>query len=102
MITRVIVMVLDGLGVGALPDAPLYGDAGSNTLGHVAERSGGLALPTLEGLGLGCIGEFVGLRQMGQPDGCFGKMQSATKGKDSTAAHMRTRWNRKNTPYAPH
>ncbi len=87
MITRVILMVLDGLGVGALPDAPEYGDAGSDTLGHVAASVGGLALPNLEALGLGCIGECAGLRRMGQPDGCFGKMAELAKGKDSTVGH---------------
>ena len=87
MITRVILMVLDGLGVGALPDAPEYGDAGSDTLGHVAASVGGLALPNLEALGLGCIGDFAGVRRMGQPDGCFGKMGGLARGKDSTVGH---------------
>ncbi len=80
-------MVLDSLGVGALPDASEYGDAGSDTLGHVAASVGGLALPNLEALGLGCIGDFAGLRRMGQPDGCFGKMGELAKGKDSTVGH---------------
>ena len=53
---RAAVIVLDACGVGALPDAPYYeGDAGSNTLGHLAERVGGLRLPTLQRLGLGSI-----------------------------------------------
>src|SRR5918996_1661218 len=53
---RAAVIVLDACGVGALPDADLYeGDAGANTLGHLAERVGGLDLPTLERLGLGSI-----------------------------------------------
>ena len=50
---RAIVVVMDACGVGALPDADEYGDAGSNTLGHLAEAVGGLRLPTLERLGLG-------------------------------------------------
>ena len=87
MINRVILMVLDGLGVGALPDAAEYGDVGSNTLAHVAEAVGGLALPNLEALGLGNIGHFAGIRAMGHPDGCFGKMGQLSKGKDSTAGH---------------
>src|SRR5215218_5927813 len=52
---RVAVIVLDACGVGALPDAAAYGDAGANTLGHLAERVGGLELPTLTRLGLGSI-----------------------------------------------
>lgn len=87
MIKRVILMVLDGVGVGELPDAAEYGDVGSNTLAHVAEAVGGLALPNLEALGLGHIGHFAGIRTMGQPDGCFGKMGQLSKGKDSTAGH---------------
>jgi len=87
MIQRVILIVLDGVGVGELPDAAEYGDAGSNTLAHVAEAVGGLALPNLEALGLGHIGHFAGIRAMGQVDGCFGKMGQLSKGKDSTAGH---------------
>ncbi len=87
MIQRVILIVLDGVGVGELPDAAEYGDVGSNTLAHVAEAVGGLALPNLEALGLGHIGHFAGIRTMGQPDGCFGKMGQLSKGKDSTAGH---------------
>jgi len=87
MIQRVILIVLDGVGVGELPDAAEYGDVGSNTLAHVAEAVGGLALPNLEALGLGHIGHFAGIRLMGRPDGCFGRMGQLSKGKDSTAGH---------------
>ncbi|WP_447972634.1 phosphopentomutase [Nitrospira sp. Kam-Ns4a] len=87
MINRVILIVLDSLGVGELPDAPAYGDAGSNTLAHVAAAVGGLRVPNLESLGLGLIGEFAGLRRIGQPDGCFGKMAELSPGKDTTTGH---------------
>ncbi len=87
MITRVIVLVIDGLGVGALPDAPEYGDAGSNTLSHLAEAVGGLTLPTLEGLGLGHITEIKGVRTMGQPQGCFGRFGFLSKEVDSVAGY---------------
>ena len=53
--SRAFVVVLDACGVGALPDAAEYGDAGTNTLGHLAQHLGGLRLPTLERLGLGSI-----------------------------------------------
>lgn len=86
-INRVLLIVLDGLGVGALPDAERYGDAGSNTLAHVAEAVGGLALPNLEILGLGHIGDFAGLRRVSEPDGCFGRMAELSQGKDTTAGH---------------
>ncbi|WP_447983407.1 phosphopentomutase [Nitrospira sp. Nam74] len=87
MINRVILIIVDGCGVGALPDAAEYGDEGANTLAHVADAVGGLNLPILESLGLGCIGEFRGVRRSGDPDGCFGKMASASKGKDSITGH---------------
>jgi phosphopentomutase len=87
MITRVIVLVIDGLGVGAMPDASEYGDAGSNTLSHLADAVGGLTLPTLEALGLGHIAEIKGVRTMGQPEGCFGRLGFLSKGVDSIAGY---------------
>lgn len=87
MIHRVIILIMDGVGVGALPDAAEYGDVGSHTLAHVAEAVGGLRLPTLEALGLGNIDRILGMREMGQPEGCFGKMKEMAKGKDSTVGH---------------
>jgi phosphopentomutase len=87
MITRVIVLVIDGLGVGAMPDASEYGDAESNTLSHLADAVGGLTLPTLEALGLGHITEIRGVRTMGQPEGCFGRLGFLSKGVDSVAGY---------------
>ncbi len=87
MITRVIVLVIDGLGVGALPDAAEYGDAGSNTLAHLADAVGGLHVPTLEALGLGHITEIKGVRVMGQPEGCFGRLGFLSKGVDSMVGY---------------
>lgn len=87
MIQRVIVIVLDGLGVGALPDAHAYGDAGSHTLAHVAEAVGGLRLPNLQGLGLGHIGALAGVSRVSEPDACFGKMALLSSGKDTTVGH---------------
>ena len=62
-INRVFLIVLDSVGVGALPDAAAYGDEGANTLGHVAERCGGLKLPNLGKLGLGNILPVRGSRR---------------------------------------
>jgi phosphopentomutase len=87
MISRVIVLVVDGLGVGAMPDAAEYGDAGSHTLSHLADAVGGLSLPTLEALGLGHITEIKGVRTMGQPEGCFGRLGFLSKGVDSIAGY---------------
>ncbi|MCG3768159.1 MAG: phosphopentomutase [Nitrospirae bacterium] len=87
MITRVIVLVIDGLGVGALPDAGEYGDAGTHTLSHLADAVGGLHLPTLEALGLGHITAIKGVRVMGQPEGLFGRLGFLSKGVDSMAGY---------------
>jgi phosphopentomutase len=84
---RVILIVLDGVGVGALPDAADYGDADSHTLAHVARAVGGVTLPNLEMLGLGNVADCAGLRPVGDPEGCYGRMAEASKGKDTTVGH---------------
>lgn len=87
MIRRVVLIVLDGAGVGAMPDAAAYGDAGSRTLAHVAEAVGGLRLPNLQGLGLGHIVDLAGVSRVSEPDACFGKMATRSAGKDTTVGH---------------
>ena len=83
---RAFVVVLDACGVGALPDAAIYGDAGANTLVHLAEAAGGLALPTLEALGLGSIVRLEGLSPAAEP-ALHGRLHALGHGKDSTAGH---------------
>jgi phosphopentomutase len=78
--------VLDACGVGALPDAPDYGDDGSNTLGHLAERVGGLEVPTLQRLGLGSILPLVGVPPAGSPV-VHGRLAPLGPGKESTTGH---------------
>jgi phosphopentomutase len=87
MMTRIVLLVLDGFGIGALPDAEAYGDGGCNTLQRLAAISKGLALPNLEQLGLGHLGQFQGIRPMVQPEGCFGVLGFATQGKNSLTGH---------------
>ncbi len=84
---RVILIILDGLGIGALPDAGDYGDAGSDTLGHIAESVGGIHLPNLEKMGLGCLGSFQGVRPVSNPSGYFGRMAERSAGKDTIIGH---------------
>jgi phosphopentomutase len=84
---RVVLMVLDGVGVGALPDAADYGDAGANTLLHVAERCGGLHLPVLGSLGLGNVLPLPGVPAVAHPRASFGRMLERSAGKDSTTGH---------------
>jgi phosphopentomutase len=83
---RAFVVVLDACGIGALPDAASYGDAGTNTLVHLAEASGGLALPTLEALGLGSITPLRGMAPAAEPV-LHGRLHALGAGKDSTAGH---------------
>lgn len=87
MMRRVILIVLDSVGVGAMPDAADYGDQGSNTLGNVAEATGGLNLPNLGELGLGNIIPVKGVPAVPAPRGAWGKMAEASKGKDTTTGH---------------
>ena len=86
-VRRAIVIVLDSVGVGELPDAEQYGDAGSNTLLHVAEAVGGLALPNLASLGLGNIIAIPGVDAKESPVGCYGKMGEKSAGKDTIVGH---------------
>ncbi len=80
-------IVLDGVGIGELPDASLYGDQGSNTLGHIAKSVGGLSLSNMQKLGLGNIENIQGVNPADKPLASFGKMAEQSKGKDSTTGH---------------
>ncbi|HEX9085152.1 MAG TPA: phosphopentomutase [Gemmatimonadaceae bacterium] len=84
---RAAIIILDGVGIGEAPDAALYGDAGSDTLGNVARACGGLALPRLERFGLGNICPLEGMRRRGDAAGAWGTMRPASAGKDSIAGH---------------
>lgn len=83
---RVIVIVLDSVGIGALPDASVYGDEGSNTLGNI-HRVAPLALPTLRALGLGLVSTIGGSAEDATRAGAFGRMAEASAGKDSVTGH---------------
>lgn len=81
-----VTIILDGVGIGAQPDAEDYGDVGSDTLGHVLCRETPF-LPNLEALGLGCIRPLSGLKNVKEPGARFGKMMESSAGKDSTTGH---------------
>jgi phosphopentomutase len=90
-IERVILLVMDSAGVGALPDAGRYGDEGAHTLGHVAEHAvahtGGFELPTLQRLGLGNITPLAGMAPARPAAGAFGKCAEISAGKDTSTGH---------------
>ncbi len=81
------IVVLDGLGIGELPDAAYYKDQGSDTLGNMARKLGGLKLPNLQNLGLGNINHIDGVPPVENPLASFGKMAEKSLGKDSTTGH---------------
>jgi phosphopentomutase len=83
---RAFVVVLDACGVGALPDAADYGDAGTNTLAHLAQAAGGLQLPALGALGLGSILPLEGVPPAADPV-LHGRLHPLGAGKDSTSGH---------------
>lgn len=85
---KVILMVLDSMGVGALPDAEKYGDLGANTLGHIMENTPGFDIPNLQKLGLGNINGVAGGKlAIDVPEGAFGKLKEMSKGKDTITGH---------------
>lgn len=87
MIKRVILIVMDSVGIGELPDAGLYGDTGSNTLGNIAAGVKGFRLENLESLGLGNIDGSTGYRSLETPRGSYGKAGELSPGKDTTTGH---------------
>jgi phosphopentomutase len=84
--TRAIVIVVDSLGIGELPDAPAYGDEGSNTLGNIARRIP-LKVPTLRSLGLSRLAPLGAAPQNDAALGAIGRMAEASAGKDSVTGH---------------
>ncbi|MDF2669622.1 MAG: deoB [Paenibacillus sp.] len=84
---RICLVVLDSVGIGELPDAEQFGDVGSHTLGHIAERIRGFALPNMQRLGLGNIAELQGIPAVQEPQACYGKMAEVSVGKDTMTGH---------------
>lgn len=84
---NIVCVILDGVGIGAAPDADAYGDSFANTLCNTAAAVGGLNLPNLRQLGLGNIAHIDGVEPVEQASGCFGAMREVSKGKDSTTGH---------------
>lgn len=83
---RVVLIVMDSVGIGEMPDAAAYGDAGRDTLGHIAEMRG-LHAPNFVRLGLANIRPLKGLEPAREPEGAYGKAALRSPGKDTTAGH---------------
>ena len=84
--TRILLIVLDGAGIGAMPDAPEWGDAGSDTLGHILE-SREVRLPNLQRYGLGNVRPLQNLPPLDSPIGSYGRCALKSNGKDTTTGH---------------
>jgi phosphopentomutase len=86
-VERVLLIVIDSVGIGEMPDAAEWGDAGSNTVGNIAKARGGLHLPNLGRLGLGNLLEVEGTPAVATPAGAYGRMAIASQGKDTMTGH---------------
>ena len=84
---KVHVIVMDSVGIGEAPDAEQFGDVGSDTLGHIAEKMNGLHMPNMAALGLSNIREIQGVEKSVTPKAYFTKMQEASVGKDTMTGH---------------
>ncbi len=86
-VPRVLLVVVDSLGVGAAPDAAAYGDEGSDTLGNTARAVGGLRLPNLGALGIGALTDVAGVPPRAEPGTAHGTLAERSAGKDTTTGH---------------
>jgi len=84
---RVVIVVVDSVGIGEMPDARDYGDEGSNTIGNTARAVGGLHMSNCQRLGLGNLTDISGVPPVSRALGAFGKMLEASPGKDTTTGH---------------
>lgn len=86
--TRAIIMVIDSMGIGAMPDCRDFGDVPEcNTLRHVCEFNNGLKVPNLEKMGLGLLGDFEGIKKVSDPIATVATLVEKSKGKDTTTGH---------------
>lgn len=84
---RVILIVLDSMGIGAMPDADKYGDAGAHTLDHIADAMPDFKIPNLVKLGLGEIDGVTKIAKESEPTGSFGRLAEMSNGKDTITGH---------------
>lgn len=84
---RIFLVVMDSVGIGEAPDAEKFGDKGSHTLGHIAEKMNGLKMPNMGKLGLSNIEEIKGIEPAQRPLAYYTKMEEASNGKDTMTGH---------------
>lgn len=96
---KITVIVLDSVGIGELPDAAAYGDAGAHTVGHIAQRVPELELPNMRRLGLANIAPIADWKPEPSPIGYYGKMAEVSVGKDTMTGHWELMGLRIDTPF---
>ncbi|MFD1138616.1 phosphopentomutase [Paenibacillus shunpengii] len=96
---RICFIVLDSVGIGALPDAPEFGDEGAHTLGHILEKVPHVKLPNMQKLGLGNIAEIPPLSPVDEPQAYYGKMKEVSAGKDTMTGHWELMGLKIDTPF---
>lgn len=84
---RIFVIVIDSVGIGEMPDAAKFGDAGTNTFVHTAERCGGLNVPVMNSLGLGDLAPILGTSKVNHPHAYCMRLKEASAGKDTMTGH---------------
>lgn len=84
---RIFTIVLDSLGIGAMKDSPDYGDAGVDTLGHIAEKTENLQIPNLQRLGIANLKKLHGIEPVEKPLGCYMCLEERSCGKDTMTGH---------------
>ena len=84
---RIFTIVLDSLGIGAMKDSPDYGDAGVDTLGHIAEKTENLQIPNLQRLGIANLKKLHGIEPVEKPLGCYMRLEERSCGKDTMTGH---------------
>ena len=87
MYQRIFVIVLDSLGVGAMPDSKEYGDIGVDTFGHIGEKMGTMQIPNLQKLGMANLHSIPGVEPVEQPFGVYTKLRERSLGKDTMTGH---------------
>ncbi len=87
MFKRIFLIVIDSVGAGEMPDSESYGDKGANTIKHISEAAGGIALPNMQKLGYGNITDIIGVPKNPKPIGYSSKMAELSLGKDTMTGH---------------
>src|SRR5690625_652709 len=99
LFSRIFLIVLDSVGIGAMPDAHRFGDEGAHTLKHIAEEMDGIHLPNMAKMGLGNIQPIPGVPAAGSPTASFGRMQELSVGKDTMTGHWEMMGLHVSTPF---